>query len=220
MLDSYPGCSLGSSQSQHTSNKHAWHISEGGFHPFHEAAPTTPTMNDSLIGKHPKSRALQFRKNFQDISLAQQSLQKIRSQKTRRSSRCFFLVWFLVRLSTKKKKKRHRKTHEFPRQKTPSPPAVALQGYQANLVPKRRFASADRVQTTTPSAHHPRVFCTSWFDGTGGRIWKLISYARCKINGISPAKILKKGHILKKMLPLWGRKMEERPPKTNMTMEK
>ena len=160
MLDSYPGCSLGSSQSQHTSNKHAWHISEGGFHPFHEAAPTTPTMNDSLIGKHPKSRALQFRKNFQDISLAQQSLQKIRSQKTRRSSRCFFWFGFLFGFQ-QRKKKRHRKTHEFPRQKTPSPPAVALQGYQANLVPKRRFASADRVQTTTPSAHHPRVFCTS-----------------------------------------------------------
>lgn len=129
MLDSYPGCSLGSSQSQHTSNKHAWHISEGGFHPFHEAAPTTPTMNDSLIGKHPKSRALQFRNNFQDIRSAQQFFKKNPEpqKKTKKQVHPLifvgFGVFFLVRFFNKGHGKNPR---DFPDSKPPQPPKTHL----------------------------------------------------------------------------------------------
>ena len=113
-----------------------------------------------------------FERTFRILVWPNNLCKKSGAKKPEEVHAVFFWFGFLFGFQ-QRKKKRHRKTHEFPRQKTPSPPAVALQGYQANLVPKRRFASAAWVQTTTPSAHHPRQWApVDWpMPGEGSENW-------------------------------------------------
>ena len=136
---------------------------------------TSHAISDSLIGKHRrKVEPSNFERTFRILVRPNNFLKKIRSPKKQKTKKQVHplisvgSVFFLFRFSTKATEK----PTNFPDRKLPppkNPPAVALQGYQANLVPKRRFASAHRVQTTTPSARHPRGWAPVDEDGPGGR---------------------------------------------------